>query len=306
MNDEAGTTGGATSSARRAALDDPETLRALARILPAGLYVADAEGRLLDANPALLEMIGVPSLDGGGPTRLAEIVSDASRRQAGIATLTPGGPAREFEFTLTLPDGSTRSLVERVIVRQSPQGEPVYCGTISDITARRALEQRLLDAGTRDPLTGSYNHLYLDTVSAEMARDSRGGWGCLFANLDGFADHIAQHGPAAGDDALLRMSRFLMRHVRADEPVVRLGDHAFVVVLKGANEQRTERIARRLQLAAMPNAPVSFSLGWAVRRTGETFDALLARAAQSPVMVRLIERPRDARRRGSESEDYES
>ena len=301
MTDEAGTTAGAVG-ARSAALDDPDTLRALSRLVREGLYVADSAGRIVDANAALLEMIGVPALRPEAPLRLAEIVSDASRRQAAIATLTPASPPREFEFDVTLPDGSARTLLERAVVRPGPAGDAVYLGAITDVTIHRTLEKRLLESGTRDPLTGSHNHLYLDTVSADLARDARGGWGCLFANLDGFADHIATHGPAAGDDALLRMSRFLMRHVRADEPVVRLGDHAFVVVLKGANEQRTERIARRLQLAAMPNAPVSFSLGWAVRRASETFDALLARAAQSPVMVRVIDRPRDARRRGGEDE----
>jgi diguanylate cyclase (GGDEF)-like protein/PAS domain S-box-containing protein len=301
MIDEAGTTGGAIG-ARQAALDDPDVLRAIARLAREGLYVADAEGRIVDANPAMLEMIGVPALRPDAPLRLAEIVSDASRRQAAIAQLTPGSPPREFEFEVTLPDGGTRTLQERMIVRPGARGEPTYIGVLTDVTVHRTLEKRLLESGTRDPLTGSHNHLYLDTVSAELARDARGGWGCLFANLDGFDDHIRVHGPAAGDDALLRMSRFLMRHVRADEPVVRLGDHAFVVVLKGANEQRTERIARRLQLAAMPNAPVSFSLGWAVRRAGETFDALLARAAQSPVIVRVIDRPRDARRRGGDDE----
>ena len=63
-------------------------------------------------------------------------------------------------------------------------------------------------------------------------------------------------------DALrVQTARFLMRHVRGSEAVVRLDDDAFLVVLPGADDRDTDRVARRLQLLAFNKAPGALALG---------------------------------------------
>jgi len=99
-----------------------------------------------------------------------------------------------------------------------------------------------------------------------------------------------------GDHTLIRMSRFLMRQVRAEEAVVRVGGDEFLIVLEGASESHAEMVARRLQLAALRTAPVPFSLGWATRLGEETFQQTMHRADQSLLAVRVIERAPERQR----------
>ena len=45
------------------ALQDPNTLRELVFNIPEGIYITNREGQILDANPALIELLGLGSLD---------------------------------------------------------------------------------------------------------------------------------------------------------------------------------------------------------------------------------------------------
>ena len=110
-------------------------------------------------------------------------------------------------------------------------------------------------------------------------------------DIDHFKQYNDVYGHAAGDAVLLKMSRFLMRYVRAEEPVIRMGGDEFLIVLSDATLESTERVARRLESAGHDTAPASFSLGWAVRGEGEQFENTVNRADQSLIEVRVEKRP---------------
>ena len=101
------------------------------------------------------------------------------------------------------------------------------------------------------------------------------------------------HGHQKGDQVLARMARFLMRHVRAEEPVVRMGGDEFLVVVFGDTAERIDDVARRLQQAAARSAPVAFSLGWAHRMDGETLAQTIDRADRKLIGVRVLSRSGD-------------
>ena len=81
-----------------------------------------------------------------------------------------------------------------------------------------------------------------------------------------------------------------MRHLRAEEAVVRMGGDEFLGVLSDVNLEKTKGVARRLQAAAQDTAPVSFSLGWAARENGESFEDTVNRADRALIEVRVVER----------------
>ncbi len=51
------------TNARFRSLSDPESLREFTSKLREGIYIVSRDGRILDANPAFLEMLGVSSLE---------------------------------------------------------------------------------------------------------------------------------------------------------------------------------------------------------------------------------------------------
>jgi diguanylate cyclase (GGDEF)-like protein/PAS domain S-box-containing protein len=272
-------------------LNDPDILREFVRNLREGIYISSTDGRILDANPAFLEMVGVGSLDELANVRAQELVVDPEQRRRELELLERDGTVREFELLIRRVDGELRTVLDTTYVFCDPvTGERRYHGILVDITGRKKLESQLIELSIRDPLTGCYNRRYLGDAQKRMQSYPDEQWGCIFIDIDHFKQYNDRHGHQAGDDVLVKMSRFLMRQVRAEEAVIRIGGDEFVILLQRDAGTHTQSVARRLQVAALRTAPVPFSLGWAVRCPGESMEKMLGRADANLLEVRVIER----------------
>jgi len=204
---------------------------------------------------------------------------------------------RDFEFQLTRRDGEIRTVVDSAFLSIDPETGEKYChGVLVDITQRKELQTQLLELSIRDPLTGCYNRRYLNTVTRQCEAQPKGEWGCIYLDIDHFKQYNDSNGHAEGDAVLVKMARFLMRHVRAEEAVVRVGGDEFLVVLCDSDEDQTEHVVTRLRAAAPMSAPVPFSMGWAARRGNENFETTMIRADHQLLAVRVDER-RDLQKR---------
>jgi diguanylate cyclase (GGDEF)-like protein/PAS domain S-box-containing protein len=272
-------------------LDDPETLRRLAERSGQGLYITQHDGTIVDGNPAFRALLGTDTLEELRTHNARELFADATQRDVQLALLARNGEVRDFEFQLLRPDGELRTVCDTAYVCRDPEtGEEFIHGILVDITKQRALEIQLLDQNTRDPLTGCYNRRFLDELEARLAASEVRSWGCIYMDIDRFKDYNDRFGHQEGDAILIRMSRFLLRQVRADEHVVRLGGDEFLVVLSNTDDAGTEKVARRLQLAAATGAPVPFSLGWAAREGDEHLEKTIDRADRGLLAVRVVAR----------------
>jgi diguanylate cyclase (GGDEF)-like protein/PAS domain S-box-containing protein len=271
-------------------LSDPNTLSELALRLKEGIYITTLDGDIIDANPAFLEMFGVESLDELRGYRTSDFVRPEVRARE-MALLERDGSVRDVEFQVTRRDGEVRTVVDSAFLSIDPKTGDKYChGILVDITQRKELQTQLLELSIRDPLTGCYNRRYLNTVSRQCEAQPKGEWGCIYLDIDHFKQYNDTNGHAEGDSVLVKMARFLMRHVRAEEAVVRVGGDEFLVILCDSDEDQTNHVAARLRAAAATSAPVPFSMGWAARRNGESFEATMVRADQKLLEVRVDER----------------
>jgi len=208
-----------------------------------------------------------------------------------MAALESEGSVRDIEFQLTRRDGRTRTVVDSAFLSVDPETGEKYChGILVDITHRKELQTQLLELSIRDPLTGCYNRRYLNTVTRQCEAQPKGEWGCIYLDIDHFKQYNDRNGHAEGDAILVKMARFLMRHVRAEEAVVRVGGDEFLVVLCDSDEDQTEHVVARLRAAAPASAPVPFSMGWAARRGSESFESTMVRADHQLLAVRVDER----------------
>ena len=279
-------------------LDDAEALRRFVRDLREGIYVTDAAGRIVDGNPAFLEMLGFASLEEARQHTSADYLVDPSRREVELLVLERDGAVRDFEFQIRRRDGELRTVIDTAYRCVDPETAEVHFqGILIDITDRKRLEDRLLDQTLRDPLTGCWNRRYLAEFVARHT-DAGGSWGCVMVDIDHFKQYNDEFGHEAGDAVLNKVARFLMRASRAEESTVRMGGDEFLLLLDGADALATEKMSERLTFMAERELLVPFSLGWAAREDGETLERTIAsadhRLLRSRGLTRSGERPKIA------------
>jgi diguanylate cyclase (GGDEF)-like protein/PAS domain S-box-containing protein len=275
-------------------LDDPETLRLLTRTIGEGIYVTDREGHILDCNPAFLEIFGVTSLRELERFHAPDLLADPARRKEEMDLLERDGSVRDFELEIVRPDGLRRTVLDTTYQVKDPEtGEVFNHGVLIDITRRKELEDQLREQILRDALTGCYNRRFLLDFEQEVKSQGEARWGCIFIDIDHFKVYNDRHGHRSGDQVLQKMARFLMREVRSEEPVIRMGGDEFLIVLVGENAVRTESVASRLHHSAARSAPVAFSLGWAIRSDDETLEQTIERADKNLISVRVLTRSGD-------------
>jgi diguanylate cyclase (GGDEF)-like protein/PAS domain S-box-containing protein len=285
-------------------LSDPESLRLFAQNLLEGIYITTIDGRILDGNPACLHMFGARSVEELAGFRAADLLVEPERRIDELRFLERDGTVREFELTIRSLSGQVRTVLDTCFLIRDPGTNEQFChGILVDITGRKALEAKLIEMSTHDPLTGALNRHYLKALTDALSLDPDMPCGCVFVDIDHFKLYNDQFGHQAGDEVLVRMSRFLMRYVRAEEAVLRVGGDEFVVMLRGAGPAETQRVADRLREHALRSAPVPFSLGWAAREAGEPLSHVLDRADHGMLAVRVVQRASDPRQQLAQSSD---
>ena len=290
------------NESRFRSLSDPQTLARFAQNLGEGIYITNEQGEILDANPAFLKIFGVDTLDELKHYNVSDFV-DAEVRKKEVALVEKERSTRDRELRITRPDGGVRTVLDTWYMNEDPgTGEAIFHGILFDITGRKNLETQLVEQSIRDPLTGCYNRRHLATLYS-MPRENSAQWGCIYVDIDHFKQYNDVHGHAAGDSILVKMSRFLMRNVRAEEPVVRMGGDEFLVALFDTDLAETEAIAHRLEKAAEERGPVSFSLGWAARENLESLEETVNRADRELIQVRVIRRPETYTRRAPAEKD---
>ena len=283
-------------------LRDPNTLRELVFNISEGIYITTPEGAIVDANPAMIELLGAGSLDELQTRNTRDLCANAEQWDEEHAILEQSGTVHDFELDVRRQDGTVRSVLDTCyMVRDPESSERLLYGIMIDITQRKELEEQLKKLLIRDPLTGCFNRRFLADLE-EKANAAGNAVGAIVIDVDKFKDYNDLHGHAAGDEVLVKLAKFLIREARSDDAVVRTGGDEFVVILQGDSVESTRNVARRYAENAKHAAPVPISLGWAVREPGERLQKTVQRADEELIHIRLTERRpsrRGARSTGS-------
>jgi diguanylate cyclase (GGDEF)-like protein/PAS domain S-box-containing protein len=279
-------------------LRDTDTLRLLLQRLEVGVYITTRSGEILDANPAFLALLGFDSLEQLRTLTVDQLFADPAQRAREKELLDRQGQTQDFELQLRhATSGEVRTVLDTCYAVTDPQtGESLCHGILVDITERKRLEEKLQEAAIRDPLTGCFNRRYLEQIDRRLS-DEHAMWGTIILDIDNFKSYNDRFGHKTGDEVLVQLSRFLMRQVRAEDAVVRMGGDEFLMLLLGEHARSTERVARRLGQRSPDQVPYPFTLGWATRRERETLEQTIIRADRQLIRVRLIDRSEERRAR---------
>src|SRR5215467_11982241 len=132
----------ATDADNPGTADELSLLRDVLRLLPAGVTVQDAQGRMLMVNDAAAAQLG---MSGGAPTQQMD-----QRREAGHECLHAGQPLVTEEV---LEDGNGRQVLLTSHRPVRIGGRDLLISSSADISEQKAFEDQLFRSAYYDELT---------------------------------------------------------------------------------------------------------------------------------------------------------
>jgi PAS domain S-box-containing protein len=109
-----------------------------------GIYITTPDGSILDANPALVQLLGYDSKQDLLSKRVPEIFTDRAERQSLVEEVQRQPSPQAREITLLRKDGTPIACLNTATAIRDTSGRVIrYQGSLMDITARRQMERQL-------------------------------------------------------------------------------------------------------------------------------------------------------------------
>jgi len=259
--------------------------------VPIGLYITTADGRIVDANPALVEMLGYSDKQSLLGKTAADLYLDPADRAREQMLFTDEHVVENYETQLRRQDGEPIWVRDTCRARRDESGAVTfYEGSLQNITAEKRAEEELVYMARHDPLTGLLNRYTLHSIlDSEVCRARRYKHpiGVLMIDVNRFKEINDRFGHTAGDRVLQAVAGALRDTVRGSDIVVRYGGDEFLVLLietDGETNIVRERIRdelRKRRDAQLPlDMPVELAIGTAywTPETGQSIEAVLSQA----------------------------
>lgn len=154
-----------------------------------------------------------------------------------------------YPFRVVTKNGSIK-WVEMHAVTVLWEGRPATLNFIRDITARKAMEDKLLALSITDQLTGLYNRRGFLTLAEQQLRVSdrtKKGLVLIFADLDGMKKINDTYGHLEGDKALINAAEVLKEVFRESDVIARIGGDEFAVLAIKTSKAYPNILINRLQ-----------------------------------------------------------
>ena len=239
------------------ALRDSETrYRTVVEGVREVIFRIDAEGRWSLLNRAWEELTGHPVAESVGRPITDFIHPDDQETHAQLAReIVKGGwDESTHELRFVGRDGTDIWVEAHTRPIDAPTGEFAgLSGTLTDVTLRRALEQRLVTQAFHDDLTGLANRaLFKDRVEHALTRRAAGKKlvAVLFLDLDRFKTVNDSLGHTVGDALLVAIGERLRAALRPEDTIARLGGDEFAILVDDmGTPQEALALAERISSA---------------------------------------------------------
>ncbi|MBK7768668.1 MAG: EAL domain-containing protein [Sulfuritalea sp.] len=202
------------------------------------IMICDGQNRILEVNRTFCELTGYSAdeIRGQNP----RVLSAGRFTEAEFRAMWQAIDAENFwqgEIWDKRKDGSFYPKWLTIAALRNPAGEvDYYIGSFTDMSERKAAQERISHLALHDALTGLPNRYNLqgrlDQALATARRDSSH-LALLFIDMDRFKHINDSLGHHVGDSLLQEVAARLTASVRDSDVVARLGGDEFVVVLTG-------------------------------------------------------------------------
>jgi PAS domain S-box-containing protein len=135
---------------RKALKEAEHRFQSLFDDVPLGLFRVTRDGNIVDANPALVEMLGYPDRKSLAAVKAVDFFAEPEERCATLKLLKRSGIIRSFEARLHRRNGTIIwAEVNARAVRNVTNQVAYYEGSLEDITARKEAERSLRESEAR-------------------------------------------------------------------------------------------------------------------------------------------------------------
>ncbi len=150
----------------------------------------------------------------------------------------------------------------------------------------RSQNDQLQQLAIQDPLTGARNRRAMNEelrIASALQRRHGNGYGVLVMDLDHFKQINDNHGHQAGDQVLIQFVELIKSSSRKEDRLFRFGGEEFLLLLPNTDQAGLQAAAEHLQVQVNaelrgPGGPVTMSVGGALLRRDEHWEAMLQRA----------------------------
>jgi diguanylate cyclase (GGDEF)-like protein/PAS domain S-box-containing protein len=259
---------------------------------PVGMALEDLDGRFLEVNPALCQMLDRPA-DWLLARRVSDVL-DADDRGADLVARDQVASglleSHSVERRLLRADGSRAWVLHALGLLTDERGAAErFVSHYVDVTEARGARERMAHLATHDGLTGLLNRDgFWSGVAPIVGHPGRAGTGLavLFIDVDDFKAVNDSLGHAGGDEVLAEIGRRIGACLRSDDLVARFGGDEFVALLTSVREaadavgvaEQLHRCVRRPIVVGQRSLAVTLSIGLAVVHPGDLSDAAVNRA----------------------------
>ena len=245
--------------------ESPERFRSAFDHAAIGMALVSPEGRWLQVNRSLCELLGYTERELMATDYLKVIhPSDLSAVMANIKDLMRGKiPSCQTEKRYIHKLGhEVWALWSASLARDGFTKSPHLIFQIQNITDRKEAEERLLHDAFHDALTSLPNRaLLMDHLKLALARSQRSEksmFAVIYLDLDRFKVINDSLGHMIGDQLLIGIARRLENILRPGDTIARLGGDEFTILLEDIQDRNyVIQIAERIQSEI--SAPFSLS-----------------------------------------------
>lgn len=228
-----------------------ESLAAILESVGEGVYGVDNNGMVTFANPATHTLLGLDEVD----SPIGKDACEVFHFQEDELSIEDDRLRKAYENKEVLRSWETR------FQHQSGKVIPVECtlyplnldgkqeGSVvafRDISNQKMLEERLRWQATHDHLTEVYNRRFLENqLEEEIRHVQRSGRGSavVYLDMDRFKYVNDTVGHDAGDKLLKEISSTLVKQLRRNDIVARIGGDEFAIILKNVDENLAMSLA---------------------------------------------------------------
>jgi diguanylate cyclase (GGDEF)-like protein/PAS domain S-box-containing protein len=213
------------------------------------LFIMDQEGKITDANKAMVAVTGVPRSQLLG-SDCAQYFMEPEKARSSLEEVLAKGIVANDPMTMKHVSGKKTEVLYNASTYFDDKGEIAGITVKArDITDRKRAEEAEEQA-SRDGLTKLFNHrTFYALLNEELGRAKRykRPLSLLMLDIDHFKRVNDTHGHIAGDAVLRGLGHLLLKQARTTDCVCRYGGEEFTVILPETDRAAAVTIAERLR-----------------------------------------------------------